>query len=71
MAGNAYDALFGSVLVYDRNGSLLWQHTLPMDPDFEYTGHYAGAQSVAISDDYKYIAVAYADSTLRVFELSP
>jgi outer membrane protein assembly factor BamB len=71
VAGNWADSLKGSVLLYDRTGTLLWKHEAPMKPGFAYTGHFMGAQSVAISEDKCYIAVGYADSVIRIFQREP
>jgi uncharacterized protein (TIGR03437 family) len=71
------------VLLYDRNGSLLWRHRpsiepLPQPPngafrpgfqgeDPDIHGNYTGTTSIAISPDGKYIAAGYADSVIRIF----
>lgn len=60
------------VLVYDRNGTLLWKHTSSVRTDFKggTPGPYVGANAVAISTDGKYIAAGYADSVIRIFAAS-
>ncbi|MBE3101443.1 MAG: PQQ-binding-like beta-propeller repeat protein [Firmicutes bacterium] len=68
VAGNWSDQLTGSLLLYNCKGTLLWKHEAPMNQEFNYTGHFMGAQSVSISDDSSYIVVGYADSVIRIFK---
>jgi outer membrane protein assembly factor BamB len=71
VAGNTFDNLTGIVRLYDRTGTLLWKHDASMKPGVTYTGNLGGAQGVAISEDKRYIAVAYADSVIRIFQREP
>ena len=64
------------VLVYGRDGTLLWSYLSASRTDFlgeDPVGHgnYTGVTATAMSADGKYIAAGYADSVIRIFALQP
>ncbi|MEE9564863.1 MAG: CFI-box-CTERM domain-containing protein [Candidatus Hydrothermarchaeaceae archaeon] len=72
------EGVSGTVVLYDRNGADIWSHesadrrdTGERDFQYEYDHNQRGAITVAISDDAKYIAAGYGDSTIRIFKYFP
>lgn len=68
----------GFVSLYNRNGALLWQTQYPDRRDlgivtspYAYDHNQRGAITIAISDDGRYIAAGFGDSTIRIFEFTP
>jgi WD40 repeat protein len=66
----------GSLVLMDKNGSKLWSHesqdrrdTGEISYPYEYDHNHRGAITVALSDDAKYLAAGYGDSTIRIFKL--
>lgn len=66
----------GSLVLMDKNGSKLWSHesqdrrdTGEISYPYEYDHNHRGAMTVAISNDAKYLAAGYGDSTIRIFKL--
>ncbi len=66
----------GAIVLMDKNGSKLWSHESQDRRDkgeisypYEYNHAHRGAIAVAISDDAKYLAAGYGDSTIRIFGL--
>lgn len=60
----------------DKKGTRLWSHeskdrrdTGEISYPYEYNHAHRGAITVAISDDAKYLAAGYGDSTIRIFKL--
>lgn len=69
--GTAGMAEGGSVLLLDREGTLVWSHRSDdrRDPSQGgYDHNQSGAITVAISDDGSHIAAGYGDSLIRIFE---
>ena len=71
------EGVSGTVALFDKNGTMLWSHTSTDRRDtgeigfsYDYDHNHRGAITVAISDDAKYIAAGYGDSTIRIFERS-
>ncbi len=67
----------GTVALFDRNGTRIWSDTSTDRRDtgeittpYEYDHNQRGAITVAVSDDARYIAAGYGDSTIRIFERS-
>ena len=67
----------GTVALFDRNGTKIWSDTSLDRRDtgeiptlHEYDHNQRGAITVAVSDDARYIAAGYGDSTIRIFERS-
>jgi WD40 repeat protein len=72
MENDGYISLFGG------DGGLLWRVQYPDGRDlgtvsapYEYDHNHRGAITVAISDDGRYIAAGFGDSTIRIFEYAP
>jgi len=68
----------GTVALFDKNGSAVWSHgsedrrdTGERDYPYTYDHNQRGAITVAVSDDAKYIAAGYGDSTIRIFRYFP
>ena len=63
----------GYIHLYNKNGTLLWEkqniNDRPAAQDgIIYDHNQTGVITVTISDDGKYIAAGYGDSTIRIFE---
>lgn len=66
----------GSLVLMDKNGAILWSHqsedrrdTGEISYPYGYDHNHRGTITVAISDDAKYLAAGYGDSTIRIFKL--
>ncbi|MDQ7065951.1 MAG: PQQ-binding-like beta-propeller repeat protein [candidate division KSB1 bacterium] len=66
----------GYLLLFDRNGSLLWQVRYPDLRDtgeiaytYSYEHNHRGVITVAVSDDGQYIVAGFGDGTIRIFEV--
>ena len=68
----------GFLSLFNADGGLVWRAQYPDGRDqgtvpapYAYDHNHRGAITVAISDDARYLAAGFGDSTIRIFELSP